>query len=88
MLHRGHHRRPPTLPRGQRQEIAGGRGAHWENLLIEMARRIHFGDFKPAKQADLERAMQDWLSKNDHEADESTVRIRASKLWKALMAEG
>jgi len=82
---------PPTAntaQRPQRQEIAGGRGAHWENLLIEMARRIHFGDFKPAKQADLERAMQDWLSKNDHEADESTVRIRASKLWKALMAEG
>jgi hypothetical protein len=32
--------------------------------------------------------MQDWLSENDHEADESTVRMRASKLWKALMAEG
>jgi hypothetical protein len=64
------------------------RGAHWEDMLVEMARRIHFGDFKPAKQADLERAMLDWLSEHGHPGDESTVRLRASKLFKAMMGEG
>ncbi len=64
------------------------RGGHWEDMLIEMARRIHFGDFKPAKQANLERAMLDWLSENGHPGDESTVRLRASKLFKAMMGEG
>ena len=56
----------------------------WEDCLIAMFVAIYSNDLKLNKQADLEKAMADWISINGHSATDSTVRIRASKLWKAL----
>lgn len=68
------------------RQTAGGRPpkAYWEPLLIEMARQLYVGDFKPDRQSDIEAAMHDWLTANGHAAGETQVRERARALFKAL----
>jgi hypothetical protein len=56
----------------------------WEDLWIEICRQLYVGDLKPKTQADIERAMHQWISDNDHTAGGTTVRDRASKLWRAI----
>ncbi len=65
---------------------AGGRPpkAYWEPLLIEICRQLYVGDLKPDRQADIEKAMHDWLMANDHLAGETQVRERARALFNAL----
>jgi hypothetical protein len=60
----------------------------WDDLWVEMFRRIHFGAFTPKKQAELENAMADWLEENGHSASERTLRNAAKKLFNALREEG
>lgn len=64
----------------------GGRKPHafWEPLLIEMARQLYVGDLAPKAQVDIEKAMHDWLVANSHEAGETAVRERASRLWGSI----
>jgi hypothetical protein len=80
---------PPTIVS---QKSDGSRGPTpkewWDDLWIEMFRRIHFGEFLPKRQADMERAMADWLSENNHTASERTVRNAAKKLFEALREKG
>lgn len=64
------------------------RADFWDDLLVAMFRRIHFGDLKPKRQADIEKAMLDWASENSVSVNESSVRPRAAKIWKALKEEG
>jgi hypothetical protein len=52
--------------------------------LIEMCRQLFEGELIPKTQADIERAMHQWISDNGHAAGDTTVRERASKLWRAL----
>jgi hypothetical protein len=56
----------------------------WEELLIEISASIYRGDLTPTKQAHIEKAMQNWLTDRGWFAAPSTVRGRASKLWKAM----
>lgn len=76
----------PSAPSPVPMKARGGRPkADWsEDSLIEMARQLYVGDLNPKTQADIERAMQEWLSNNGHEAAPSTVRERARKLWQAI----
>lgn len=69
---------------------AGGRPRkdYWEDLIIEMARQIYEAEISPKLQADLERAMLDWIVMNGHKGDESSVRPRAKKLFDALCRKG
>ena len=60
----------------------------WEDLWIEMFRRIHFGEFTPKKQADLEKAMHEWLALRGKSASERTIRNAARKLFGALKEKG
>ena len=71
----------PEQPKGQKGRSPA---IWWEDCLIAMFVAIYSNDLKLNKQADLEKAMADWISINGHSATDSTVRIRASKLWKAL----
>jgi hypothetical protein len=57
---------------------------YWEPLLIEMARRLYCGELAPKEQADIEHAMQDWLTANNHPWGETQVRQRAHNLWKSI----
>lgn len=60
----------------------------WDDLWVEMARRLYVGDLKPSRQADIEKAMLDWLATNGQErVSESTIRPRVRKLWQAISAE-
>lgn len=61
------------------------RAAHWDDVIIEMCRRIYCGEFKPQRPADIENAMLDWGRDNNIEFSEAAARPRAAKIWKALM---
>lgn len=68
---------------------AGGRPpkSWWDDLWIDIARQLYNGDLKPVRQADIERAMSDWVTANGHDASPSTLKPRAAKLWRALEAQ-
>jgi len=59
----------------------------WDELWAAMAIQLYSGDLQPQRQADIERAMADWISANNHSATESGVRERAKTLWRAWAAE-
>jgi hypothetical protein len=59
----------------------------WEELWIEVCRQLYVGDLKPKTQADIERAMLQWISDHDKSAGETTIRDRASRLWRAIKDE-
>lgn len=67
----------------------GGRppAAWWDDLWVDIARRLFVGDLKPKRQADIENAMMDWVAANGHETVVSTIRPRARKLWSAIEEE-
>jgi hypothetical protein len=72
---------PPALatPKGGRPKADW-----WEDLWIEMCRQLYGGELIPKTQADIERAMHQWISDHDHTAGGTTVRDRASKLWRTI----
>jgi hypothetical protein len=59
----------------------------WEDLLINICFQYFRGDLKPKSQADVQRAMQDWITAHGYEAAESTVKLRARKVWQVIKAE-
>lgn len=67
----------------------GGRppASYWDDLWSAMATQLYEGDLQPKRQADIEKAMQDWASANGHEPAVSTIRDRARKLWLSLSRE-
>jgi hypothetical protein len=75
----------PTSPKNK-----GGRPqkAFWEDLWVEIARQLFLGDLKPERQADIEKAMLDFVSARGEEVGETTVRDSAKKLWKAIDEDG
>jgi hypothetical protein len=60
----------------------------WEDLLIDVCFEHFRGDLKPKTQADIVRAMQGWIVAHGYDAAESTIKIRAKKLWQAIQREG
>jgi hypothetical protein len=60
----------------------------WDDLLIEMARQIHFGELQPKRKADLTRAMLDWIAANGFDASEASVKLRSRKLFDAMCSDG
>jgi hypothetical protein len=59
----------------------------WDDLWIEICRSLYVGDLKPTKQADIEKAMNDWIASTGNSAATSTIRARARKLWQAISRE-
>jgi hypothetical protein len=61
----------------------GGRPAlpFWEDAILAVAATIHLGDFKPESQADVARALADWISDHDHDAGDTAIKERARKIW-------
>ncbi|WP_164155678.1 hypothetical protein [Sandarakinorhabdus rubra] len=53
----------------------------WEAAVAAIWGSIYRGDLKPAQQADVELAIQRWLTKGDKEPSESTVRPYAKRIW-------
>ena len=80
----------PISPPAASPRHPGGAPAkrYWEALMFEMLRQYADGKLTPIRQADVERAMLDWLSSQGHEASERSVRTRAKQVWEAIKTEG
>ena len=74
---------PPTNPTEQMPKDRRGRPskAWWDDFWCAVWGQIYRGELIPSNQADLEKAMSDWIAANGHEASESTVRSVARKLF-------
>lgn len=68
----------------------GGRppASFWDDLWCSVWGQIYRGDLKPKLQADVEKAMLQWVSAHGHEPSDSTIQLRARKLFQALQDEG
>lgn len=76
--------KPETAPSAS--PSAGGRppADWWEDLLIDLCFKHFHGDLPHQKQADIVRAMQDWITARGYDASESTIKLRARKLAEAI----
>ena len=92
---------PPTPLRPLLRRIRPGLNLH--QLAIRVAAqntnsgRIYWsrsrrtsilGDLKPKNQADIERAMHQWITDHDYSAGETPIRERAQKLWQLIAKDG
>lgn len=79
---------PAPLPPHDRRPARARAGrlpaAWWDDLWIEIFRQVYLGDLKPKSQADIVKAMQQWLSDRDIETADSTLKPRARKLLQML----
>lgn len=76
----------PPPPPAQSSKSSGGRppADWWEDCLIDMCFKYYRGNWSPKTQADITRVMQDWITDKGFDAAESTVKIRARKLFLAI----
>jgi hypothetical protein len=70
----------PTVPTNK-----GGRPRKewWDDFWIEICRQIYDNELKPKTQADLERAMLEWVENHDAGVGEATIKAAAKKPFKA-----
>ncbi|HEX9752915.1 MAG TPA: hypothetical protein VGA46_05645, partial [Methyloceanibacter sp.] len=80
------HRFTFTVPRKPRTTVnlpdtvttkpRGGKplAAHWDEMWATIAVALFTGDLQPKTQADIERAMKDWLASNNVDAGDTAVR--------------
>ena len=75
----------PANPKGR-----GGRpvAAHWDEMLAATAVMLLAGDLQPKTQADIERAMKDWLAARNLDGSDTAVRDRARPLWQGIKERG
>jgi len=67
-------------------ERKGGRppADFWDDMWSAIAVQLYDGSLNPKTQAQVERAMADWIEANGFTAAASTVRRRARRLWDRL----
>lgn len=53
----------------------------FEDALLAVAHKWHLGDFKPSRQADVQRELEQWLSDHGAGVGTTSVKERAKKLW-------
>jgi hypothetical protein len=61
----------------------GGRppAEFWDAMWAAIATALYSGELIPKSQADVQRAMSDWIERNGYSAADSTVKGRARRLW-------
>ncbi len=59
----------------------------WDDMWVAIAIQLYTGDLQPKKQADIEKAMLDWVASRGESAAPDTIRVRARKLWNAFQLE-
>jgi hypothetical protein len=61
----------------------GGRppAEFWDDMWAAIATALYSGELKPKSQADIQRAMAEWIEGKGHSAADSTVKGRARRLW-------
>lgn len=60
---------------------------HWDQMWAEIAVQLWAGDLKPESQADIKRAMFEWLSANGIDAGDTAVTSRARALWQRMQSD-
>jgi hypothetical protein len=75
-----------TAPFATRTERKGGRppADFWDDMWSAIAVQLYDGSLNPKTQAQVERAMAEWIEANGFTAAASTVRARARRLWDRL----
>lgn len=73
----------PTIPANEKR----GRppAEWWDDMWVAIAMQLYSGDLKPKKQADIEKAMHNYIASRDQSAAPNTVRVRARKIWNAIL---
>lgn len=74
---------PPTALSPQLTLTKGGNPGHefWDDMWAAIAFALYDGALTPKSQADVERAMIEWIEGKGRSAAESTVRKRARLIW-------
>lgn len=72
-----------SIPELQKPKGGRPRKDFWEDLYIDVGYQIYIGDLKPKTQADVQRAMEQWVSDHGHEAGETVMKAAAKKLFLA-----
>lgn len=77
---------PPGNQRPSPKGRVGGRppAEFWDDMWASIAAQLYDGTLHPKTQADVERAMAEWITANGHDAASSTVRARARRLANKL----
>jgi hypothetical protein len=75
----------PTVANEVAPQSKGGRPRKdwWDDFWIDICGQIYEGTLKPNSQADLQRAMHEWVGNHGHDAGETTIKTAARKLFKA-----
>lgn len=78
----------PALPQSSADKKKGGRQPKdfWDDMWAAIGASLYNGDLKPKSQADVERAMAEWIDGHGYSASESSVRARARRLWDRISA--
>lgn len=68
---------PPRIPK------KGGRppAEFWDDMWAAIAVMLYDGSLKPKSQADVARAMTDWIEGKGFSSADSSVKARARRLW-------
>ena len=53
-------------------------------MFIELCFKHFRGDLPHKTQAEIARVMQEWITMHGYDVAESTIKLRARKLWKAI----
>lgn len=78
----------PPLPAKEFNKGGRPRKDFWDDFWIEICGQIYEGTLRPKTQAELERAMHEWIETKGHEAGETVVKAAARKLFRAWKLAG
>jgi hypothetical protein len=80
---------PPKLQLATSPSQAGRpRKDFWDDLVIATMKAVWEGSLPVTRQADVERWMLDWASRNGHAIGETSVKAPAKKILTACAREG
>jgi hypothetical protein len=80
---------PPKLQLATSPSQAGRpRKDFWDDLVIATMKAVWEGSLQVTRQADVERWMLDWASRNGHAIGETSVKAPAKKILTACAREG
>ena len=77
---------PAPVPEASGKPNVGGRPAQawWDDLWCDVWGLIYEGKLIPKTQAEVEKAMLEWAAQHGHSPAESTIRLKARKLFKVF----
>lgn len=77
----------PRAPEKARVRKGGRPPAEfWDDMWAAIATALYSGELQPKSQADVQRAMSEWIEAHDFSAADSTIKARARRLWDLIAA--